>query len=108
MRLSSFSILTGSGRVTVSDLNPTGDEATKYLITSGVVGSDIRYLQRGGQNRFWGFNKTGLTAASSKGRSDRILSLKKQLVVQEGRQGGQGPASLGNQRGPVQVREKPT
>ena len=55
MRLTSFSILTGSGRVTVSNLNPAGDVSTKFLISSGVVGSDIKYLQRGGQNRFYGF-----------------------------------------------------
>ena len=54
MRLSNFSILTGSGRVTVANLDPDGG-LNKYLIISGVVGSDIKYLQRGGQNRFWGF-----------------------------------------------------
>ena len=53
MRLRNFSILLGSGKVTVSDLTAT--EPEQYLIVSGVIGADVTNLERGGSNRFWAF-----------------------------------------------------
>ena len=52
MRISNFSILTGP-KVTVSDIT-AGTELVS-TIASGSIGTEVSDLDRGGNNRFYGF-----------------------------------------------------